>query len=82
MAEIRPEIRLGVIVPSVNIVVEAWYPHVVSAGVSVHFARMLMPAGTSPERIIEMDRTDGKRAIRQLSMYHHGSGGEGAHGLA
>ena len=35
------EIRLGVIVPSVNIVVEAWYPQIVPDGVSVHFARML-----------------------------------------
>ncbi len=60
------EIRLGVIVPSVNIVVEAWYPQAVPAGVSVHFARMLMQAGTSPERIIEMDRTDGRHAIDQL----------------
>ena len=61
------ETRLGVIVPSVNIVVEAWYPLVVPAGVSVHFARMLMPAGTSPERIIEMDRTDGVHSIHQLT---------------
>jgi len=61
------EIRLGVIVPSVNIVVEAWYPQVVPEGVSVHFARMLMPPGTSPERIIEMDRTDGRHAIEQLA---------------
>ena len=61
------EIRLGVIVPSVNIVVEAWYPQIVPAGVSVHFARMLMPQGTSPERIIEMDRTDGVHAIHQLA---------------
>jgi len=61
------EIRLGVIVPSVNIVVEAWYPQIVPTGVSVHFARMLMPPGTSPERIIEMDRTDGRHAIDQLA---------------
>src|SRR5438874_8378990 len=61
------EIRLGVIVPSVNSVVEAWYPRIVPEGVSVHFARMLMPAGTSPERIIEMDRTDGVHAIHQLA---------------
>ena len=61
------DIRLGVIVPSVNIVVEAWYPQVVPDGVSVHFARMLMPQGTSPERIIEMDRTDGRHAIHQLA---------------
>lgn len=60
-------IRLGVIVPSVNSVVEAWYPRAVPDGVSVHFARMLMPAGTSPERIIEMDRTDGVRSIHQLA---------------
>src|SRR5712691_10999080 len=61
------QVRLGVIVPSVNIVVEAWYPQAVPEGVSVPFARMLMPAGTSPERIIEMDRTDGKHAIHQLA---------------
>jgi maleate isomerase len=60
-------VRLGVIVPSVNSVVEAWYPRIVPDGVSVHFARMLMPEGTSPERIIEMDRTDGVHAIRQLA---------------
>src|SRR5947209_2158054 len=61
------DIRIGVIVPSVNSVVEAWYPKAVPDGVSVHFARMLMPEGTSPERIVEMDRTDGVRAIRQLA---------------
>ena len=61
------QIRLGVIVPSVNIVVEEWYPRVVPNGVSVHFARMLMGEGTRPERIIEMDRDDGMRAIRQLA---------------
>lgn len=62
-----PEVRLGVIVPSVNSVVEAWYPRAVPDGVSVHFARMLMPAGTSPQRIIEMDRSDGVRSIHQLA---------------
>jgi maleate isomerase len=66
-AAAQGEVRLGVIVPSVNSVVEAWYPRVVPDGVSVHFARMLMPAGTSPERIIEMDRTDGVRSIHQLA---------------
>ena len=60
-------VRLGIIVPSVNSVVEAWYPRVVPARVSVHFARMLMSDATSPERIVEMDRTDGARAIKQLA---------------
>jgi maleate isomerase len=61
------QVRLGVIVPSVNSVVEAWYPRVVPDNVSVHFARMLMPAGTSPECIIEMDRTDRVHSIHQLA---------------
>lgn len=62
------EVRLGVVVPSVNSIVEAWYPRVVPDHVSVHFARMLMPPGpSSAERLIEMDRTDGVRAIRQLA---------------
>src|SRR3954467_7773160 len=66
-AAMAAAVRLGVIVPSVNIVVEEWYPTAVPAGVSLHFARMLMPEGSSPERIVEMDRTDGVRAIRQLA---------------
>ena len=61
------EMRLGVIVPSVNTVVEEWYPTVVPDGVSVHFARMLIPDATSPDKIIEMDRSDGLRAIRQIA---------------
>jgi maleate isomerase len=61
------EIRLGVIVPSVNIVVEEWYPKVVPDGVSVHFARMLIAEGTSTEKIIQMDREDGMRAVRQIA---------------
>jgi maleate isomerase len=61
------QVRLGVIVPSVNIVVEEWYPRVVPDRVSVHFARMLIGEGSSPEWIIAMDRDDGVRAIRQLA---------------
>ena len=62
-----PMTRLGVIVPSVNTVVEAWYPKTLPAGVSVHFARMLIGDGTAADRIIEMDRTDGAQAIRQIA---------------
>ena len=60
-------VRLGVIVPSVNIVVEEWYPRVVPDGVSVHFARMLIADGSSPEKIIAMDREDGMHAIGQIA---------------
>ena len=60
-------IRLGIIVPSVNIVVEEWYPRVVPDEVSVHFARMLIADGSSSEKIVAMDRKDGERAIRQIA---------------
>src|SRR5215469_412497 len=60
-------LRLGVVVPSVNIVVEEWYPRVVPERVSVHFARMLIAEIGSPEQIIAMDREDGMRAIRQIA---------------
>jgi maleate isomerase len=60
-------VRLGVIVPSVNSVVEGWYPRVVPNGVSVHFARMLIADGSSLEKIIAMDREDGSRAIAQIA---------------
>ncbi len=61
-------IRIGVVVPSVNVVVEEWYPaRSRRRESSLHFARMLMPPGPSPDRIIEMDRQDGARAIAQLA---------------
>jgi hypothetical protein len=44
------DIRLGVIVPNVNTVVEEWYPKVVPERVSVYFARMLIADGTSLPR--------------------------------
>src|SRR5215469_5568139 len=60
-------VRLGVIMPSVNTVVEEWYPRVVRDGVSVHFARMLIADGSSPEKIVAMDREDGRHAIGQIA---------------
>jgi maleate isomerase len=60
-------VRLGVVVPSVNTVDEAWYPRIVPEGVSVHFARMLIGDGGSPEEIIAMDRADGMRAVSQIA---------------
>jgi len=63
---VAKDIRLGIIVPSVNIVVERWYPAVLPENVSVHFARMLLADRGGPEKIVEMDKTDGVRAIHQL----------------
>jgi maleate isomerase len=61
------KVRLGVIAPSVNPVVENWYPKIVPDGLSVHFARVLIADGSSPEEIIAMDREDGVRAIHQIA---------------
>ena len=59
--------RLGIVVPSVNTVMEPWAQRTVPEGVSVLAARMFIPPATTPEAFIEMDRTEGKTAIRQLS---------------
>ena len=72
------EVRLGVIVPSVNTVVENWYPKIVPDGVSVHFARMLItessPNDTSTSLALERNwwwraksRSRFRRVIRSAS---------------
>lgn len=48
--------RIGVVVPSVNTVIETWYPKVVPSSVSVHVARMLISAGVTPDTLRAMDR--------------------------
>ena len=62
--------RIGVVVPSVNTVMEPWASRSVPDGVSLHFSRMYMPPETTAETLIEMDRTDGQSALRQLSSVH------------
>jgi maleate isomerase len=59
--------RIGIVVPSVNTVMEPWAHRTVPTGVSVFASRMFIPPATTAETFIEMDRTDGKSAIRQLS---------------
>jgi maleate isomerase len=59
--------RIGIVVPSVNTVMEPWAQKVVPEGVSLFAARMFIPPATTPEAFIEMDRNEGKAAIRQLS---------------
>ena len=59
--------RLGVVVPSVNTVVEPWFSAVSPAGVSIHAARMLMDNALSPEGIVRMDREEGQHAVVQLT---------------
>jgi maleate isomerase len=59
--------RIGVVLPSINTVVEPWFSRVVPDGVSVHCARMLLAPGLTPAAIVEMDRTDGLAAIKQIA---------------
>ena len=59
--------RIGIVVPSVNTVMEPWAQRTVPQGVGVFAARMFIPPATTSEAFIEMDRSEGKAAIRQLS---------------
>lgn len=59
--------RLGVVVPSVNTVVEPWFSHACPAGVNVHASRMLLDNALSPEAIVRMDRAEGMHAVKQLA---------------
>lgn len=58
--------RLGVVVPSVNTVVEPWFSAASPRGVSIHTARMLIDNALSPEAIVRMDRDEGRHAVEQL----------------
>src|SRR5262249_34578937 len=59
--------RIGIVVPSVNTVMEPWAQRAVPAGVSVHFSRMFKSDPMTAESLIEMDRREGMAGVRQLS---------------
>ena len=59
--------RIGVVVPSVNTVVEPWFSEASPSGVSVHASRMFMDSVLTPEAVVRMDREEGVRAVRQLT---------------
>jgi len=61
------QIRLGVILPSVNTVVEAWLPKVLPDGVSLHSARMLLTNDISAESLVRMDHEEGIAAAKRLA---------------
>ncbi|TCM46516.1 maleate isomerase [Rhizobium sp. PP-F2F-G48] len=64
---LRPDTRIGVILPSVNTVVEPLFAKSVPANVSVHTSRMLLSNSLSPEMVRRMDETDGVAAARQIA---------------
>ena len=59
--------RLGLVLPSVNTVVEAWLPPALPQGVSLHVARMLLPDRLTAEAVRKMDSDDGRRAVLQVA---------------
>jgi maleate isomerase len=65
--------RIGIVVPSVNTVMEPWAQRVVPQDIGVHFSRMFIPDLISRETLIEMDRTEGMAGIRQISSTRPGA---------
>lgn len=66
MNAVATRARLGVILPSVNTVVEPWYGRVAPPGVTVHAARMFLDANLTPEALMRMDREEGMNAVKQI----------------
>jgi maleate isomerase len=58
---------LGLIVPSVNTVVEPWFNAVVPAGVSIFADRMLLASEVSADSLILMDRQEGMAAATRIA---------------
>jgi maleate isomerase len=58
--------RIGVIVPSVNTVVEPWFSAVCPRGVTVHAARMFLDNNLTSEALVRMDRDEGLRGVKQI----------------
>lgn len=59
--------RIGLIVPSVNTVMEPWAARVLPEGISLHTARMYMPDALTPEGVCAMDANEGMLAVNQLT---------------
>lgn len=58
--------RLGVVVPSVNTVVEPWFNEASPDGVTVHAARMLLDNNLTAAAVVRMDQEEGLHAVEQL----------------
>ena len=58
--------RLGLVLPSVNTVVEPWFNAVAPEGVTFHAARMLLDSNLTADAVRRMDREEGLHAVEQL----------------
>ena len=59
--------RIGVVLPSVNTVVEPWFNAAVPPGVAVYASRMYLPDRLTKESIRAMDRLHGMRAVKEVA---------------
>jgi maleate isomerase len=59
--------RLGVIVPSVNTVVEPSFSAACPPGVAVYASRMLVGEVLTPDAIIRMDQVEGRAAVQSIA---------------
>ena len=59
--------RLGVILPSVNTVVEPWFSRVLASDLRVHATRMLLDSALSPDALRRMDHEEGMDAAVRLA---------------
>jgi maleate isomerase len=58
--------RIGVVIPSVNTVVEEWFPRVVPRGVFVHVSRVPISSAATAAAVEEMARHE-ETAVRQVA---------------
>ena len=58
--------RIGVIVPSVNTVVEPWFSRACPTGVTVHAARMFLDNNLTRDSLVRMDREEGMLGVKQI----------------
>lgn len=61
------QVRLGVIIPSVNTVVEPWFNRVLPSSVAVHATRMLLANDVTPATLERMDHEEGMAAALRLA---------------
>ena len=66
MTNVDVRTRLGLVLPSVNTIVEPWFNEVAPRGVTFHASRMLLDANLTREAVLRMDREEGVHAIEQL----------------
>jgi maleate isomerase len=66
MTDLHSQTRLGVILPSVNTVVEPWFSQVLPAGITLHASRMFLDNALSSEALERMDREEGMLGMKQI----------------